>query len=121
MARLRVYRVIKSSECDLLIALGMRFDDRVTGNLGSYAQHAKVVHFEIDPSEADKNVKSDVAVVADLRDSLIAILPLIQENKHQEWLSQFKTAFQYEYKKVIEGWSGNGNSCFSIRDTRAPN
>jgi len=93
---------IKTNESDLLIALGMRFDDRVTGNLSSYARSAKIVHFEIDPSEVDKNVRADVAVIADLRDSLKELLLMINENKHPEWLNQFKSAYQYEYEKVIQ-------------------
>ena len=93
---------IKTNESDLLIAIGMRFDDRVTGRLTSYAVHAKIIHLEIDPAEVDKNVKTDVAVIADLRDSLKALLPLIKKNKHSEWLNQFRNAYQYEYEKVIE-------------------
>ncbi len=93
---------IKTNECDLLIGLGMRFDDRVTGNLATYGTNAKVVHFEIDPSEVDKNVKTDVAVIADIKETFEAILPLIMENKHEEWLNQFKNAYQYEYEKVIK-------------------
>lgn len=93
---------IKTNECDLLIALGMRFDDRVTGRLDAYGTNAKVLHFEIDPSEVDKNVKSDVAVIADIRETFEAILPLIRKNKHEEWLNQFEIAYQYEYDKVIK-------------------
>jgi acetolactate synthase-1/2/3 large subunit len=93
---------IKTNESDLIIGLGMRFDDRVTGNLSSYARQAKIVHFEIDPSEVDKNVKTDVAVVADLRDSLKELIPLVKENKHPVWLNQFRNAYQYEYEKVIQ-------------------
>jgi acetolactate synthase I/II/III large subunit len=93
---------IKTNECDLLIGLGMRFDDRVTGNLASYAKQAKVLHFEIDPSEVNKNVKTDVAVIADIKEIFQAILPLINESKHEEWLNQFTNAYQYEYEKVIK-------------------
>jgi acetolactate synthase-1/2/3 large subunit len=93
---------IKTNESDLIIALGMRFDDRVTGNLNFYAKQARIIHFEIDPSEVDKNVKTDVAVIADLRDSMKELLPLINENKHPEWLNQFKNAYQYEYEKIME-------------------
>lgn len=92
---------IKTNESDLLIALGMRFDDRVTGNVAAYGTNAKVVHFEIDPAEVDKNVKSDVAVIADIGEIFEAILPLIKKNKHEEWLNQFRDAYQYEYEKVI--------------------
>ncbi len=93
---------IKTNECDLLIALGMRFDDRVTGEVNTYGKLAKVIHFEIDPAEVNKNVRADVAVIADIKESFEAILPLIKQNKHEEWLNQFKIAYQYEYEKVIE-------------------
>ncbi len=93
---------IKTNESDLLIALGMRFDDRVTGDVKSYGTMAKVVHFEIDHSEVNKNIKADVAVIADIKETFEAILPLIKKNKHEEWLNQFKHAYQYEYEKVIE-------------------
>ena len=92
---------IKTNECDLLIALGMRFDDRVTGNLETYGKNARIVQFEIDPSEVDKNVKTDVAVIADIKEIFQAILPLIKKASHEEWLNQFKNAYQYEYEKVI--------------------
>jgi acetolactate synthase-1/2/3 large subunit len=93
---------IKTNECDLLIALGMRFDDRVTGDIRTYGKMAKVVHFEIDPAEVNKNIKADIAVIADIKETFEAILPLIQEKKREEWLNQFKNAYQYEYDKVIE-------------------
>ncbi|HEC44572.1 MAG TPA: biosynthetic-type acetolactate synthase large subunit [Bacteroides sp.] len=93
---------IKTNECDLLIALGMRFDDRVTGKVDTYGTLAKIVHFEIDPAEVNKNVIADVAVIADIKETLEAILPLINQNKRDEWLNQFKIAYQYEYDKVIK-------------------
>ena len=93
---------IKTNECDLLIGLGMRFDDRVTGSLATYGTNARVVHFEIDPAEVDKNVKTDVAVIADIKEIFQAILPLIKKARHQEWLNQFRNAYQYEYEKVIK-------------------
>jgi acetolactate synthase-1/2/3 large subunit len=93
---------IKTNECDLLIGLGMRFDDRVTGDVKTYGKMAKVVHFEIDPAEVNKNVKADIAVIADIKESFEAILPLIKEQKREEWLNQFKSAYQYEFDKVIE-------------------
>ncbi len=93
---------IKTNECDLLIGLGMRFDDRVTGDVKTYGKLAKVIHFEIDPAEVNKNVRADVAVIADIKESFEAILPLIKQNKREEWLNQFKIAYQYEYEKVIE-------------------
>jgi len=79
-----------TNECDLLVAIGMRFDDRVTGNLDKYAKQAKVIHFEIDPAEIDKNVKADVPVLADAKESLTKILPLLKSRKHDKWLNDFK-------------------------------
>ena len=73
-------------EADLLLAFGMRFDDRVTGNLATYAQKARKIHVEIDPSEIDKNVKVDVAIVGDLRETLEQLLPLTNRGEHGEWL-----------------------------------
>lgn len=93
---------VLTNECDVLIAIGMRFDDRVTGNLASYAKQAKVIHFEIDPAEVDKNVKTDVAVLGNSKDTLVAILPLLKENSHTEWHQKFKDLYQVEYEKVIK-------------------
>jgi len=92
-----------TNECDVLIAIGMRFDDRVTGKLDEYATQAKVIHFEIDPAEVDKNVKTDVAVLGDAKATLEAILPLIDKNSHKEWHQQFKDLYKIEYDKVIKG------------------
>lgn len=92
---------VLTNECDVLIALGMRFDDRVTGNLATYAKQAKVIHFEIDPAEIDKNVKTKVAVLADLKESLIALLPLIESNTHKSWHNEFKAKYEIELKAVI--------------------
>ncbi|MBU2939974.1 biosynthetic-type acetolactate synthase large subunit [Lacinutrix sp. C3R15] len=93
---------VLTNECDLLIAVGMRFDDRVTGNLATYAKQAKVIHFEIDPAEINKNVKADVAVLGDAKASLETILPLINENSHTEWHQEFKDLYAIEYEKVIK-------------------
>ncbi|MFL3660328.1 MAG: biosynthetic-type acetolactate synthase large subunit [Polaribacter sp.] len=92
-----------TNECDLLIAIGMRFDDRVTGKLDEYAAQAKVIHFEIDPAEVDKNIKTDVAVLGDAKATLSAILPMINENMHKAWHQQFKDLYEIEYEKVIKG------------------
>jgi len=91
-----------TNECDVLIAIGMRFDDRVTGNLETYAKQAKVIHFEIDPAEIDKNVKTDVAVLGDSKDSLTQLLPLLNENKHSKWLQKFKDLYAIEFEEVIK-------------------
>ena len=92
-----------TNECDLLIAIGMRFDDRVTGKLDEYATQAKVIHFEIDPAEVDKNIKTDVAVLGDVKATLSAILPMINNNTHKAWHQQFKDLYEIEYEKVIKG------------------
>lgn len=93
---------VLTNECDVLIAIGMRFDDRVTGNLATYAKQAKVIHFEIDPAEVDKNVKTDVAVLGNAKTSLAEILPLIKTNSHTEWRQKFDDLYAIEYEKVIK-------------------
>ncbi|HUH28211.1 biosynthetic-type acetolactate synthase large subunit [Gelidibacter sp.] len=93
---------VLTNECDVLIAIGMRFDDRVTGKLESYATQAKIIHFEIDPSEIDKNVKTDVSVLGDAKESLSQLLPLLKPNSHTEWHQQFKDLYTIEYEKVIK-------------------
>ncbi len=93
---------ILTNQCDVLIAIGMRFDDRVTGNLETYAKQAKVIHFEIDPSEIDKNVKTDVAVLGNAKESLQKLLPLLEEKTHPEWHQKFKDLYQIEFEKVIQ-------------------
>ena len=90
-----------TNECDVLIAIGMRFDDRVTGNLESYAKQAKVIHFEIDPAEVNKNVKADLAVLGDSKESLAMLLPLLQEKVHTDWHQEFKDLYQIEYESII--------------------
>ena len=93
---------LKEQECDVLIAIGMRFSDRVTGNTKTYAKQAKIIHLDIDKSEIDKNVKTDVAVVADCKESLPAITALLNKTDHQEWRESFKELDQKERDKVIE-------------------
>lgn len=93
---------VLTNECDVLIAIGMRFDDRVTGNLDSYAKQAKVIHFEIDPSEIDKNVKTDIAVLGSAKESLKQILPLLNKTSHNQWLQKFKDLYKIEFEKVIK-------------------
>lgn len=92
---------ILTNECDVLIALGMRFDDRVTGNLATYAKQAKIIHFEIDPAEIDKNVKTTVAVLADLKEALTALIPLVNTNSHESWHNEFKEKYKIELNAVI--------------------
>jgi acetolactate synthase-1/2/3 large subunit len=93
---------LKEQECDVLIAIGMRFSDRVTGNLKTYAKQAKIIHLDIDRSEIDKNVKTDVALIADCKVSLPALTALVNETKHSEWRESFKELDQKEREKVIE-------------------
>ena len=93
---------VLTNECDVLIAIGMRFDDRVTGSLETYAKQAKVIHFEIDPAEIDKNVKADVAILGNARESLDLLLPLIKENNHDAWHNKFKKCYEEEYEAVIK-------------------
>ena len=93
---------VKTNECDVLIAVGMRFDDRVTGNLNTYAKQAKIIHMDIDPSEINKNVKVDVAVLGDCKETLVELTKLVRENKHTEWIESFDEYEQKEYAYVIE-------------------
>ena len=92
---------IKTNECDVLIAVGMRFDDRVTGDLNSYAKQAKIIHFDIDASEFNKNVKVDVTVLGDAKQSLTALLDKVNPNNHQAWIDSFTPCEQTELEKVI--------------------
>jgi len=91
-----------TNECDVLIAVGMRFDDRVTGDLSRYAKQAKVIHLEIDPAEIDKNVKTDVAVLGDAKESLVALTATVRSNNHDTWLSSFRALEQEEIEEVIQ-------------------
>jgi acetolactate synthase-1/2/3 large subunit len=92
---------INTNKCDVLIAVGMRFDDRVTGSLATYAKQAKVIHIEIDQAEIDKNVKTDVAIHSDARYALQLLLPLIKPAEHAEWLESFRELEKIEQEKVI--------------------
>ena len=93
---------LKEQECDVLIAIGMRFSDRVTGNTKTYAKQAKIIHLDIDRSEIDKNILTDVAVVADCKESLPALTALLHPNKHAEWRGAFEELDRKEREKVIE-------------------
>ncbi|MGN0257684.1 MAG: biosynthetic-type acetolactate synthase large subunit [Bacteroides sp.] len=92
---------INTNKCDVLIAVGMRFDDRVTGKLATYAQQAKIIHFDIDPAEIDKNVKTHLAVLGNCKQTLAAVTALLQPAKHTEWLESFKPYEAVEEEKVI--------------------
>ncbi|MEH6619290.1 biosynthetic-type acetolactate synthase large subunit [Maribacter arcticus] len=91
-----------TNECDVLLAIGMRFDDRVTGRLKDYAKQAKVIHFEIDPSEINKNVYADVAVLGNSKETLGLLLPLIKDSKHEAWHNIFKEKYQIEFDTIIK-------------------
>lgn len=93
---------MKTQECDVLIAIGMRFSDRVTGLPSTYAKQAKVIHLDIDRAEINKNIKSDVAVVGDCKISLPAITRLLKKNEHKEWIASFDQYARMENEKVIE-------------------
>lgn len=92
---------LKTNECDVLIAIGMRFDDRVTGNLNTYARQAKVIHFDIDAAEIGKNVKATVAVAGDVRETLPAVTRLLRENTHAAWRESFRPLHEKEMEKVV--------------------
>ncbi len=92
---------VLTNECDILIAIGMRFDDRVTGDVNRYAKQAKIIHFEIDPAEVNKNIKVDIAVLGDAKKSLNEILKITNKKTHKKWLNEFKKLYQIEYEKVI--------------------
>ena len=96
-------------EADLLLALGMRFDDRVTGNLKTYAQDAKKIHIEIDPAEINKNVKVDVALVGDLREVLQELLPRVQSVDHSEWLDSIDKLKGDSAVRDIQNLPDNGH------------
>lgn len=92
----------KTNECDVLIGIGMRFDDRVTGDLKTYAKQAKVIHFDIDKAEINKNVSVTARVLGDVKDTLPKVTELLTPATHSEWLGEFKTCYQREYDVVID-------------------
>ena len=92
---------MKQNECDVLIAIGMRFDDRVTGDLSRYAKQAQIIHIEIDKSEINKNVMAHVPIHADACRALEGLLPLVKEKTYPEWLAGFRACDQVEFEKVI--------------------
>lgn len=93
---------LKTNECDVLIAIGMRFDDRVTGELETYAKQAKIIHFDIDKSEINKNVPVNARVLGDVKESLPKVTELIKATNHPDWLAEFKTCYDREYNSVIK-------------------
>ena len=93
---------MKTNECDVLIAIGMRFDDRVTGDLKTYAKQAKVIHLDIDAAEINKNVVADAPVLGSAKDTLPALTAKINEAKHTEWIASFEEFEKQEFEKVIQ-------------------
>jgi len=92
---------LKTNEADLIIAIGMRFDDRVTGDTTKYAVNAKIIHLEIDPSEIDKIIKTDVAINADAKEALIELNKIVNNNNHDEWINEFRECDKLEFDKII--------------------
>ncbi|MFH0756522.1 MAG: biosynthetic-type acetolactate synthase large subunit [Bacteroidota bacterium] len=93
---------VNTNKCDVLIAIGMRFDDRVTGSISTYAPQAKVIHIEIDQAEIDKNIKTDVAIHSDAKLALELLLPKIKPAEHADWLESFRVLEAIEKKKVMD-------------------
>ena len=93
---------VNTNECDVLIGLGMRFDDRVTGNVSKYAKQAKIIHIDIDKAEINKIIKTDAFILADAKDALTALAAKCEANKHTEWIDSFHQLDKIEYEKVIQ-------------------
>jgi acetolactate synthase-1/2/3 large subunit len=93
---------LKTNECDVLIGIGLRFDDRLTGDLDTYAKQAKIIHFDIDKSEINKNVLVTACVLGDVKDTLPKVTELLKPAERPEWLDEFKSCYRKEYKAVIE-------------------
>ncbi len=93
---------VLTNECDVLIAVGMRFDDRVTGNVSKYAKQARIIHIDIDKAELNKIVKAEVPIHADAKDALSALVPLVKKNSHSEWINLFHEAARKEHEKVVQ-------------------
>lgn len=92
---------VKTNECDLLIAIGMRFDDRVTGDLSRYAKQAKKIHIEIDPSEINKNVQVELPIIADAKEAILALHKKVKKKSYPSWLKEFRICDKKEKQKVI--------------------
>lgn len=101
---------INTNQCDVLIAVGMRFDDRVTGNVSKYAKQAKVIHIEIDKAEINKIIKADVTVHADAKDALSELSKHCNPNRHTDWIKSFTVLNQEEFEKVVQKEILNTNS-----------
>lgn len=93
---------VLTNEADVLIAIGMRFDDRVTGKLSEYAPHAKIIHIDIDPAELNKNVKAEIPIVADAKKALDALTTYVEKKDHTPWIKEFRTYDKTEYETCIK-------------------
>ncbi len=93
---------VLSPKADVVIAVGMRFDDRVTGRLKDFIPQAKVIHIDIDPAELNKNVRAEIPIVADAKQGLSTLIPLIKKQSHSEWVDEFRKCNEIEFKKVID-------------------
>lgn len=105
---------VLTNACDVLIAIGMRFDDRVTGNVSKYARQAKVIHIDIDKSELNKIVRAEVAIHADAQEAIQALLPLIKQNNHDDWFRMFREADKLEKEKVLNEETDDRNELHMI-------
>ncbi len=92
---------VNTNRADLIIAVGMRFDDRITGNVKAYAPQARIVHIDIDASEFDKNIATHATIHGDAKAALQVLLPLVKENTHRQWLAEFDEPARVEYEKVV--------------------
>ncbi len=92
---------MKTNECDVLIAIGMRFDDRVVGDMSVYAKQAKIIHFDIDPAEINKNIKADVAIMGDVKNTLPMVTKLLKKAKHESWIAEFEPLEEKEFTAVV--------------------
>lgn len=109
----------KTNECDVLIAIGMRFDDRVTSNLNTYAKQARIIHIDIDLSEIGKNVPVELGVVGDAKEVITHLLPLLASNNHFEWSSEFDLLNQIEHEKVINPEVNPTHGCLNMGEVVA--
>jgi acetolactate synthase I/II/III large subunit len=107
---------VNTNECDVLIAIGMRFDDRITSNLNTYAKQAAIIHIEIDPAEVNKNVDVTVKVIADAKSALKALIPKVKQRKNTEWNESFKKFDKEEHKRVIRKRSNRKDSDIAMKE-----
>jgi len=107
---------VLTNEADVILAVGMRFDDRVTGRLADYAKQAKIIHIDIDPAELNKNVPAAIPIVADAREALKALIPLVKKNSHMTWLKKFGVYEKEEHQKVKKAEINPGKGPISMAE-----